>query len=516
MQVVLKQTFPLGRFHATPWRVNPFDDPYGEWPPSPWRLVRAVVARWYQWAREQPSDPPLGELDGLVKALCSSRYRFHLPTGAHRGSPVRQYFPAEFGWNPKERKKSAARGYGRSLAQDNYICVPLSDDGAVWWFLEGNEWNDAILSNLDACLQRITYFGRAETFTSIQRVADPYPTPNCELLDRPVRGAVPLLVPSPEASRDDLERTTDDKINVGRTVPAGARRMYALIPARPAVGERPRRATARPAYQLIQFAIGWNVAPEVRAIVRLTARFRGKVLQELVRIKSGDPKSTWARVSRQIREQVKLMAGKDADGRPLEGHQHAEFLAWCEGGIPTRLLVWRDGQPFDDDEQKAILCAASQELSWASAASDSDAWKVRLIPLDQAVPPPPGFDGEPASIWESVTPYVPPRRYLRRGKLRARESVAEQVRRELTLRGFRDSESVKVGIVGPSHWVAVHLPRSRSGKRAFIGDRRGFWLRLEFPVPVRGPIRLGHSSSFGLGLFKPVQGSGNPGSGAGR
>jgi CRISPR-associated protein Csb2 len=30
MRVVLKQIFPLGRFHATPWRVNPFDDPYGE------------------------------------------------------------------------------------------------------------------------------------------------------------------------------------------------------------------------------------------------------------------------------------------------------------------------------------------------------------------------------------------------------------------------------------------------------------------------------------------------------
>ncbi len=30
MRIVLSQTFPLGRFHATPWAANPFDDPHGE------------------------------------------------------------------------------------------------------------------------------------------------------------------------------------------------------------------------------------------------------------------------------------------------------------------------------------------------------------------------------------------------------------------------------------------------------------------------------------------------------
>jgi CRISPR-associated protein Csb2 len=73
MQIVLKQTFPLGRFHATPWRVNPYDDPHGEWPPSPWRLVRGVVARWYQWWREDP-DRADGCLNPLIDALCNLNY----------------------------------------------------------------------------------------------------------------------------------------------------------------------------------------------------------------------------------------------------------------------------------------------------------------------------------------------------------------------------------------------------------------------------------------------------------
>src|SRR5690606_40929388 len=42
MALVLEQSFPLGRFHATRWNQNPFEDPYGEWPPSPRSEERRV------------------------------------------------------------------------------------------------------------------------------------------------------------------------------------------------------------------------------------------------------------------------------------------------------------------------------------------------------------------------------------------------------------------------------------------------------------------------------------------
>jgi CRISPR-associated protein Csb2 len=175
---------------------------------------------------------------------------------------------------------------------------------------------------------------------------------------------------------------------------------------------------------------------------------------------------------------------------------------WYEDDRPTRLLVWRGSRAFDDDEQAAILCAAARDVSWAVAGSDPDQWKVRLVPLDRAVAPPPGFGGESARVWESVTPYVPPRHHLRRGKERERESIAEQIRREVQGRGI--AQAVEVGFVGPPAWVSVHVPRREAKKRAFIGDRRGLMVRLRFPSPVTGPIRLGHSSSFGLGLFRPI------------
>ncbi|GAB4243130.1 MAG: hypothetical protein Kow00109_18920 [Acidobacteriota bacterium] len=564
MKIVLRQVFPLGRFHATPWRANPFDDPHGEWPPSPWRFARAVVARWYQWARESPEERPHGELDLLVKALCTSSYAFRLPPTARKGSPLRQYFPADFGMDPpnykeweaviccsreqEERirqqlggdgtverrgeavvirvKKARAkkrlqgvvsrqlnwkglrpdpglRSYSKSLAQDNYWCTVPGEDGAVWWFIEGPDWNTDLLKVLDRCLERVTYFGRAETFTRIQRVTNGYPEPNCKLLDQPRAGATPVLVPLPEATRADLERTTEDDRVAARSIPPGAAYRFAVRPPRPTVYED-RQLRPRPARNLIQFAIGWNVAPELRAVARLTSRFRGAVLRELLSIKSNGKNTAWSRAPRALREKVALMAGKDAHGRPLQGHQHTEFFVWYEERTASRLLAWRDSEPFDPDEEAAILAAAAQEMSWAAPGDDADAWKVRLVPLDRAVPPPPGFDNAKYRTWESVTPYVPPRHYLRGGKPRERESVENQVRRELSLRGYVQAESVQVEVLG-AQWVAVHFPRGQRAGRAFLGERRGYRLRVEFPEPVRGPLRIGHSSSFGLGLFRPVE-----------
>lgn len=592
MKIVLRQEFPHGRFHATPWRVNPFDDPHGEWPPSPWRLVRAVTARWYQWAREAEREPDLAQLEKLQSALCKSTYAFHLPADARKGSPLRQYHPTEFAMDPPnwrdqgvfvrapkvprkgkkgqqgekelsedEKKiekqvkdlgikklslttsddgkwtievktlKQAARdeasisrlkeilgqptggwqriadagirSYGTSLVQDNYWCVP--PEAPVWWFIEGDDWVDELQAVLAQCLERMTYFGRAETLTRIRvaRSADEIPQANCTLADKRTAGAVPVLSPLKEATREDIERTTDNPEAVKRAVPPGAQWLYAVRPERPAARERRRLPEHRSGCHLMQFAIGWNVAPERRAMVRLTARFRGAVLRELLRLKTGDASANWTRASRDVREAVADMTGKDANGDVLKGHRHTEFLAWCEDDQPTRLLVWRGSRAFDAEEQEAIRLAAARDVSWAAAGSDSDEWKVRLVPLDQAVPPPPGFGSQSSKVWESVTPYVPPRHYLRGGKEREGESMAEQIRREVQEREI--AEDVEVEVVGTPQWVSVHVPRREANRRAFIGDRRGQTVRLRFTTPVVGPIRLGHSSSFGLGLFRPVE-----------
>ena len=512
MRLVLRQSFPLGRFHATPWRINPFDDHFGEWPPSPWRLVRAIVARWYQWSRETRDTPDVAQLDEMVRALCDSSYSFRLPVQAVRGSPLRQYHPVEFGWEPAGKTKGKGenkkpvpqmRTYGTSLVQDNYWCVPPGDAGSIWWFLVGDLWTPQLVKVLECCLERLIYFGRSETLTSIKCENEPAMGPNCLVNDRPASpNSVRVLVPRRDATRADVERVTDDPQIA--SIPPGTRLVYVDPPPRPAAREQRLTFPARPDCRLMQLAIGWNVPPEPRAVVRLTARYRSAVIRELFLIKTQGQNRSWGAAPKSIRSAVADMLGKDAEGVPFKDHSHAEFLAWWQNGLPTRLLVWRGRRPFDVDEQASILRAASQELSWAAAGPDTDDWKIRLIPLDAAVPAPPGFDDTCATVWESLTPYVPPRHRLRGGKPRASESVNIQIRRELTLRGMPGGEQVEAEEIGDATWVAVHVPRRKAVGQTILGDRRGYWLRLTFPQPIVGPLRLGNSSSFGLGLFKPV------------
>jgi CRISPR-associated protein Csb2 len=206
-----------------------------------------------------------------------------------------------------------------------------------------------------------------------------------------------------------------------------------------------------------------------------------------------------------LRELASGLTGKHADGRPLDGHQHACFIIHygqaedASGVVPTRLIAWRRDL-FSEQERQAILAAAAQDLELSYR---QDAWAVRLVPLDRAAPPPPGFADKPQRSWQTVTPYVPPRHVLdRRGRAKSGESVAEQIRSELTIRGL-PGDKVSITVVPSSPWVRVHQTQRDRGS-ATNSEKCGYHMRLDFPEPVSGPIALGHSAHFGLGLFVPT------------
>lgn len=495
MRVVLRQRFTMGRFHATPWRANPFADPHGEWPPSPWRLARAVIARWHQLRREEPGHEE-SELDALVRALATSRVGFYLPRTASRGSGVRQYHPAEFKKVPPEKKQPGLKTHNRTLFPDNWWSLP--EDDPVYWFLDGADWTDALLRTLDSCLDRTTYFGRAESLVEMDRV-QPHANlvANVEIREDRVSGAVPVLAWTPETTRTQLEAGTDDKSVRGVTLPPGARWLFARRPPPAPRIERPRPSIARAPVKLLQFAIGCAVEPPVSAVVRLTSCFRGRAIRAIAARLSGSSGATWRTVDPAIREKLSGLAGKDFEGHPLLGHRHAAYVVWWEDERPSRLLAWRQ-DPFSPDEQSALLKAAEWDLPWSYG---NTRWVARLVPLDRAVGAPPGFDGRRAVRWETVTPYVPPRHVFgRNGKIKPGESIEEQIQRDLAARGLPDRAALDVH---GSSWVAVHVPRRATQAEV---TRRGYRLTLQFDEPVPGPLLLGHSSSFGLGLFKPITG----------
>jgi CRISPR-associated protein Csb2 len=81
---VLELRFPAGRYHATPW-VGMSTKARSKWPPSPWRIVRALIATWYLKARRD-EEISARTVRALADALLSQPPVFRLPratTGAH-------------------------------------------------------------------------------------------------------------------------------------------------------------------------------------------------------------------------------------------------------------------------------------------------------------------------------------------------------------------------------------------------------------------------------------------------
>src|SRR4051812_4852413 len=110
MPVTLKLTFPAGRYHATPWGRH-VNEGVPEWPPSPWRLLRALIAVWRRTCTELPEEQVRRVLVPLLSPPC-----FHLP--ASRVAHSRHYMPWE--------KKGPT---DRTLVFDTFVAIGRNESG---------------------------------------------------------------------------------------------------------------------------------------------------------------------------------------------------------------------------------------------------------------------------------------------------------------------------------------------------------------------------------------------------
>jgi CRISPR-associated protein Csb2 len=81
------------------------------------------------------------------------------------------------------------------------------------------------------------------------------------------------------------------------------------------------------------------------------------------------------------------------------------------------------------------------------------------------------------------------------------------MRRLLVRNGFPDPlELVELRFQDEAEWITVHESRKERARRQVDRERavrRGLRFRICFAEKVSGPICLGHSSHFGMGLFLP-------------
>jgi CRISPR-associated protein Csb2 len=515
MPVTLKLTFPGGRYHATPWGRH-VNEGVPEWPPSPWRLLRALVAVWKRTCRELPED----QVKRVLTALAEPP-RFHLPKS--RVAHTRHYMPLGKS-SPKE-----LGGRDTTLVFDTFVSV---DRKAPLYI----EWQNASLTDEDTdCLRRLidnlASLGRAEGW--VEAAVGSYlgsnelPEWNCKPGDVAGEGEelIPVFCPDPETAfgsehyppvKDAKKRKPADflfdcppwhlcldtqTIHGERwpRVPGSkwvtyVRRPDAPIPApKPTVPDRKNPTVAR-------FLLDGPVLPLVTDTVRVAEAFRAAAMSSFNRWckKHHDKATDFRRPGTEEKYSSSVLSGKNLDGVMLRSHGHAYYLPTADGRRVTHVTV------YAPEGLGPAETAALTQLRRVRVGESE--YRVQLVGLGE----PRDFTHwlfEKSTCWESATPFVGPSHVGRSGREHdLRKAVRREVRRWTDRTGVRSSAAeVRVEVLpaggGPK---AVEFRRGRS-RPGDDGQRRACGMvRLSFPEPVAGLLAVGYACHYGLGLFRPV------------
>jgi CRISPR-associated protein Csb2 len=263
--------------------------------------------------------------------------------------------------------------------------------------------------------------------------------------------------------------------------------------------------TVRSRFTVVRFLVEGQALPPVTDAIALAEQTRRSLLCQSKRLPSRPAPGL---AGRDIWSQVPAFWGKDESRRPLTGHRHALFLPGDENG-DGRLDHITIVAPMGFNSLECQAVARLRRL-WFG---DGDPLNLQLVGLGE----PRDFRApllEESAVWVSATPFVVTRYPKLRGTKRDRPEdyasprafVRHVLRQELARRSdlpavvsIEDEE-----LIGPRRLRPIQFKRFRRKAGDDGGRRPAGAFRITFAAPVRGPLCLGHSCHFGLGLFVPA------------
>jgi CRISPR-associated protein Csb2 len=473
--------FPLGRYHANPWN-RAVNEGASEWPPSPWRILRALVATWHTRWPELPAT----EFDALLRALTElPAYKTPRAGTGH----TRHYLP-----DLDHRK--AETGH-TDLTLDPFLTLNKAMEVKVRWDVDLDPGQRETLAKL---AELMPYLGRSESVCEARLLGpdedeEPDETwwQHSQATDAS-RKRTRLLAPSRPFVRAVLEVSTAEVRKQKRTLPPGTEWITYSAAARRGTAQRqrhsmPQRSAAKPP-TAIRFAIIGR-APIQIANGLLVADEAHRIAAGLLE-KAGIPDGR--------RKEIMGTRGARTD------HTHAHWIPLGDADEAefVRSLVVYVPNGLEPSEIGVLLTIG--KLSGARGGEDG--YEVRGFPEQRLLFQAAGqlADVAPelvartgATRWRSVTPYLPVRHpHLNRET--PREFLINDVTKELHHHDL--PEPSRLTIVEPTTGRVNEFRRYRM-KEKLVHSRPGTGLALEFEPPVKGPLLLGQLSHFGLGIFAP-------------
>jgi CRISPR-associated protein Csb2 len=507
--------FLAGRFHATPWGRH-VNEGAVEWPPSPWRILRALVATWKRTLPEIPQDA----VEPILRALCEAP-EFLLPPAST--GHTRHYMPTG-------KDKTA-------LVFDTFVAVSPSTPVVARW--PSADLSSEQMATLSRIVANLGFLGRAESWCHADISTDDSGRDGnmCRVLSGEDAtnhvDIVRTLCADPETAfaNDQLSQvrprtkpvTYDPDWHLCAETLWLHEQKWSDPPGslwvrygRPRGSFKPERRPRRPKHpdqarrpQVVRYALDSTVLPLVTDTLLVAEGARRALM------------SIHGRLTEQgnVRGRSDVLSGKDQEGRPLTGHRHAFYLPTDEDGDGRldHLTVYApDG--FGPHEMRAVDRLRRIRAGWQDDARHP--LTVMLIGF--------GAEGDyvagpmqSSRTWISATPYVATRHAKTRGRSRIDHAspqaradfLTDDLRRQLAnMRTDLTAEEIAVTAIHPlwddnlvfqiaKRWRPLQFKTRRRNEEA--SGRLAGAFRLDFGHQVFGPVVAGRSAHFGMGLFLP-------------
>ena len=322
MATTIRITLLSGRYGATPWGRSEHEGQV-EYPPSPWRLLRAVLNGAFALSAT-PGQLPEGT-EGLIALLAQEPPSYHLPYGEF--GQIRGFRPV-YGNEPVPPLDTFGGGYSQAKGKrrsfiDSFLELGQGATLHVSWPVDLDAEQERLLG---ACLAGLSYLGRAE-YPAIWQVVPFMPAANCT---PDQAGTLSVLTCGGAEVMEGLQMNAQQGRQEGRQNLPGQRWLtYRYNPERPAVVSHGSKA---PAVNRALYAFLSDYAMPASAGIAWTDRLHRALLRTA-------PSSS-------------LFAGL-AGGQPLGEDQRA-WYCWHQSDGAINALEVLSPQPFTEAEIEAL------------------------------------------------------------------------------------------------------------------------------------------------------------------
>lgn len=530
MPVSVALTFPGGQFHATPWGHH-VNEALPEWPPSPWRFLRALVS---VWKRKLP-HLTRESVEGILIELARTLPAFHLPpvTLGH----TRHYMPLD---STDESKRTKVFDAFISLAHDAEVVF---------------HWPDANLTDglqtLALLLSQLGYFGRAESWCAAQALsdfdtrrlncaagstvtgqesvrvltADPTSWDGWSFSDKRIVRPDPPWNLLAETADLHLERWSDPPGSKWVTY-ARPSDCFAPRPAKRPIAPGDAKTDYTVARYVLDVAEGRRPLPLVTQTLPLAEEVRRQLGWKYANVVRG-------RHSDIVKDDPRVISpiihGKDEHGLPARSHNHAFYLPTDEDGDGRidHVTIYAAGR-FTRDDVSALDHLRSLSFGKEGEAEEDGSGSSRRRTTHRLLLV--GLETKPmaisafgrAKVWISATPYIAFRHRKQRGKKRDSPAFkSPQAMPEFLTQVLAEDWQQRTDLPKPEieflpdplkappeglgwRYRSLQFRRARNRPRDDGYSRPFGAFRLTFPEAIAGPICLGYACHFGMGSFRPA------------